>query len=328
MQQLLSPELLKSRESVSQVCDRPCPFCQREFERSIDLQQHVAGHLESTALLSLPNLDDIDESSESGQVNSNSADRNNAESRAGDFDRTELLIFLDNEKSEDLSVATEIDKELFGLKLKAESVSFDPMNEVNVEARQAYSSELAGGWLSRLPHELSEEDRTHLPSPESSSNTGSDLIGAFLALRQLCWNVQEECKRLPEDYAKLSSKVNILYKTIKETEELLTRRQLTTRQIELLACQKECKDVLMDLHKSIGRLVKTRSPKAHLGVDMIHMRRKLRSYVDWLIVFNTSCVISAPLYMFYKLLTFCSVSQEVGDEQTAESSSQYRYERD
>lgn len=80
MDQLLSPELLQSQESISQVCDRPCPFCQREYERPIDLQQHIAGHLESTALLSLPNLDSVEEKSEAGQVNSNSANRNYAES--------------------------------------------------------------------------------------------------------------------------------------------------------------------------------------------------------------------------------------------------------
>ena len=102
MHHLLSPELLQSQESVSQVCDRPCPFCQREYERPIDLQHHVAGHLESTALLSLPNLDNVEEGSKAGQVNSNSANRNYADSRADDFDRMEPLHFSEN-YSEDLT---------------------------------------------------------------------------------------------------------------------------------------------------------------------------------------------------------------------------------
>ena len=82
--QQLSSELVKSQESVSQVCDRPCPFCRFEIERSIDLQQHIAGHLESIALLALPHMDDTDENSEAGNANSNSTNRNYAESKAGD----------------------------------------------------------------------------------------------------------------------------------------------------------------------------------------------------------------------------------------------------
>ena len=157
MHQLLSTELLNNQESVSQVCDRPCPFCQREFERSVDLQQHITGHLESTALLSLPNLDAIDENTEAGQINSNSANRNHADSRAGDFDRAEPLDFLENDHSGNSPAMTEIYNELFGLKLRVESISFDSMNEVNVEARQAYSSGLAEEWLSRQPRELDKE---------------------------------------------------------------------------------------------------------------------------------------------------------------------------
>ena len=300
MQQLLSSELLKSRESVSQVCDRPCPFCQREFERPVDLQQHIAGHLESIALLALPNLDDINEGSEAGQANSNSADRNNAESRAGDFDRTEPLGFLDNDHSEDLSVATEKDKELFRLKIKAESSSFESTNEVNVEARQAYSSELAGGWLSRLPHELSEEDRTHLPPPASSSNMGSDMIGDFSAVLRLCCNVQEECKSLPEDYANFSSEVSILYYAIKRTKELLQKHHLTAEQrieqrIKLIAYLQESEDVLMDLDRLIGSFgnQKTR--------DMLRIVWGLKSIVSKVDAFNNSCV--NPLHSIY-LISF------------------------
>lgn len=133
--ELLSDELLNHQESVSQECDRPCPFCQHEFERPIDLQQHIASHLESTALLSLPNLDNITKDSEAREVNSNSANRNYAESRASDFDRTEPLNFLENDQLEDTPTTTDISNELFTLKLDFESVSDDSMNEVNLEAR-------------------------------------------------------------------------------------------------------------------------------------------------------------------------------------------------
>lgn len=150
MDQLLSSELLKSQESVSQVCDRPCPFCQCQFERSIDMQQHTAGHLEMIAMLSLPNLDNVDNSSEAGNTNSNSANRNYAESKAGDFDQTEPLAFSENSPSGSTAIVTEIGTELFKTKLAAESISFASINESNAESRRAYSSLLVGGWMSHL----------------------------------------------------------------------------------------------------------------------------------------------------------------------------------
>ena len=161
MDQLLSSELLESRESVSQVCDRPCPFCHRKFERPVDLQQHVAGHLEIIALLSLPNLDDANNSSEAGTANSNSANRHLAESRADDFDNTEPLAFPEKDRSDYHPVATETEQERFKTKLRDESISFESMNEINVEARQAYSSELVGRWLHHLPRDSGEDPDTH-----------------------------------------------------------------------------------------------------------------------------------------------------------------------
>lgn len=161
MDQLLSSELLESRESVSQVCDRPCPFCHREFERPFDLQQHVAGHLEIIALLSLPNLDEANNGSEAGTANSNSANRHFAESRADDFDNTEPLVFPEKDRSENHPVATETEQERFKTKLRDESISFESMNEINIEARQAYSSELVGRWFHHLPRDLGEDQDTH-----------------------------------------------------------------------------------------------------------------------------------------------------------------------
>ena len=187
--QLLSSELLISQQSVSQVSDRPCPFCQRDFERSIDLQQHIAGHLESIALLSLPNLDNIYESAEVSQANSNSANRNYAESRASDFDVREPLEFSENDVLEDPSETIKTDKELFRLKLKAESVSYESMNEVNVEARQAYSSELSGRWLFRLPGDLDEESEIWSPGPRqritlvASAKQIQELVDPFSRIR-------------------------------------------------------------------------------------------------------------------------------------------------
>lgn len=114
------------------------------------MQQHTAGHLEMIAMLSLPNLDNVDNSSEAGNTNSNSANRNYAESKAGDFDQTEPLAFSENSPSGSTALVTEIGTELFKTKLAAESISFASINESNAESRRAYSSLLVGGWMSHL----------------------------------------------------------------------------------------------------------------------------------------------------------------------------------
>ena len=151
--QMLSSELLKSQESVSQECDRPCPFCQRDFERPHDMQQHLAGHLEIIALLSLPNLNEIADNSEAGKVESNEANRNYAESKADDFDRTIPLVFRDNDESEAIPLATKTDAGLFELSLKAENTSFESTNGTNIEAHETYSMEIVGKWLSDLQYQ-------------------------------------------------------------------------------------------------------------------------------------------------------------------------------
>ena len=151
--QMLSSELLKSRESVSQECDRPCPFCQRDFERPHDMQHHLAGHLEIIALLSLPNLDDIDNNSEAGKVESNEANRNYAESKADDFDCSVPLVFRENDGSEDTPLATTTDTDLFEINLKAENILFESRNKTTIEANETYSKEIVGKWLSELQYQ-------------------------------------------------------------------------------------------------------------------------------------------------------------------------------
>ena len=167
--QLLSSELLKSPETVSQVCDRPCPFCRRQFERPVDLQQHIAGHLEMIAMLSLPILDNINDNSEAGNTNSNSANHDCADSKAGDFDHTEPVAFSENDPLGSTALVTEIAKELFKTELTAESISFASMNQVNVETRQAYSGELVRGWFSNLPCELKQDGGSRSSDQEEQS---------------------------------------------------------------------------------------------------------------------------------------------------------------
>lgn len=176
MHQLLSSELLKSQESISQVCDRPCPFCHCDFERQNDSQQHVAGHLETIALLSLPNLDDVDETSEAGKANSNSANRHYVESKVGDFDNTEPLACLENEPLGSTPVVSEMEKLHFDTKLKAESISFESMNGLNVEDCQAYWSGIVGRWFGHVPLDLEEDGGTYSSEPKEQTRIDATSV--------------------------------------------------------------------------------------------------------------------------------------------------------
>lgn len=301
MDQLLSSELLESQKTISQVCDRPCPFCQRDFEQPIDLQRHVAGHLESIALLSLPNLDDIDETSEEGKGNSNSANRNYAESKADDFDYTEPLIFSEDDHSGGTPVVPELDKELFALKLDAESTSFESMNEVNVESRQAYSIEIARRWLSRPPHELGEVSPLPLSSPKMSFGY---VIGDLLALGQSCFEVYKKCVNLDR---KVSDQVLALHSVAKKTKELLCQQNLNTEQKAMLTTYLDgCGNVLKDLDKYLIKYEtlkrnshRTSDRVGYLPHDMHDIQSRLISNVSKLDIFNRVYVKLASLLFVF-----------------------------
>ena len=313
MHHLLSPELLQSQESVSQVCDRPCPFCQREYERPIDLQHHVAGHLEATALLSLPNLDNVEEGPEAGQVNSNSANRNYAESRADDLDRMEPLHFSENDHSGDMPKMTGTNKELFRRKLEVESVPFDSMNDVNVEARQAYSSDLAGEWLSRLPIELGEEGE--LPSKSRSESSSLTLALRALDMYKLSSRIGVVAIEYSGSgsFPNLSTELHSLQEKLQrpvEPHALLSDWQRS----ELDAIQRECENLVTDMNEitfkyedqmtsGINRI----SVGLQTEIDLIRFR--LTSISSKLSYLADSYVTPAPTS--YEGLTFCSFPRQV-----------------
>ena len=141
---LLSAELLTAQESVSRALDRPCPFCHQEYEDTFEMQQHVAGHLEAVALLSVPNLD---EDKKSARGNSNSANSNHAESKAGDFDSTEQLFFPENEGLDDLRYSSEAEKRAFRTKLGIMNQSFNKDSSDSTIARSRYCEDLVRDWL-------------------------------------------------------------------------------------------------------------------------------------------------------------------------------------
>ena len=320
MHHLLSSELLQSQESVSQVCDRPCPFCQREYERPIDLQHHVAGHLESTALLSLPNLDKIDENSEAGQANSNSANRNYAESRADDFDRMEPLVFSENDLSGDIPRMTEISRELFRRKLEVESVPFDSMNEFSVEARQGYSSDLAGEWLFRLPIELGEgggSPSTSRLESLSNLNTASELTRLSDTLSQVCSDVHKKYES--RSFLEISTELRSLQEQLQRLKEAAASLQNLSdwQRPKISAIRTDCENILVFMNTITIRYrnpIMTsgipRTKVAQKEVDLI--RSRLTSISSQLSVLITSYV--TPARTYYEGLTFCSFPHQVEDE--------------
>ena len=141
---LLSSELLAAQESVSCALDRPCPFCLQDSEDVFEMQRHIAGHLEAVALLSIPNLDD---DNKSAKGNSNSANSNHAESKAGDFDYTEALIFPENEGPAHLRPSSGAEKRAFRTKLGIMTQSFNEASSESVTANTRQYEDLVGDWL-------------------------------------------------------------------------------------------------------------------------------------------------------------------------------------
>ena len=99
MENLLSPALVEAQKFAMKTIDRPCPFCHAVFEDITKMQEHVASHLETIALLSLPKLDDLDQDSMAEGASSNAANRNAAGSRTGDFVDEDLPSFAENSGS-------------------------------------------------------------------------------------------------------------------------------------------------------------------------------------------------------------------------------------
>lgn len=146
--QLLSSELLSASESISRSCDRPCPFCKRDLEQPSEMQQHVARHLESVALLSLPWPDEDDANSQGDKTASNSANRNYAESRTGDFDEMEPLMFPENDGEAQRTLrSTEAERQSFKERLAAEDTLFYKPDESLAEAKATYSKDIVLEWL-------------------------------------------------------------------------------------------------------------------------------------------------------------------------------------
>ena len=137
------------------------------------MQQHVASHLETVAILSLPNLEDDDKDDHNERANSNSADKNYAESRANDFDGEDLLKFTENDDTmKDTSTLTESEKRTLMMKLEAEAQRFRESSEYSSEARNEYIRRLVIQWRSV---EVAEDSMTAKSPSSPLSSRGNEL---------------------------------------------------------------------------------------------------------------------------------------------------------
>ena len=169
---LLSSELLTAQESVSRALDRPCPFCHRDYEDTFEMQQHVASHLEAVALLSVPNLD---EDKKSAKGNSNSANSNHAESKAGDFDYKEQLFFPENDPY-DLRSSSETENRAFRTKLGIMNQSFNKISGESMIAKSRYCEDLVRDWWGGVYGD---------PRPFSQVPLTDDVIDTYKQLAQV-----------------------------------------------------------------------------------------------------------------------------------------------
>lgn len=134
-------------------------------------------------------------------------------------------------------------------------------------------------------------------------------VGDFVAVGQLCWKVYKKCKGSPGNYRELSIEVGNLHNVIKETEELLSQQQLTSKQKDKLqASRAGCHEVLEDLnqllakYESLGTSSQRTFDRLGYGMqDMNSIRLRLISNVTLLDAFNNAYV--APFASMCILIT-------------------------
>ena len=119
-------------------------------------------------------------------------------------------------------------------------------------------------------------------------------VGDFLVVGELCWKLYKRCKDSPGNYKELSSEVGSLHNVMQETEELLSRQDLTAREKEKLRLATVgCQDVLKELDELLAKYAKmgTKSQRTfdRLGFglkDVDCIRTRLVSNVTLLDAFN------------------------------------------
>ena len=87
---MLTPEIVSARATGSNSSGRPCPFCLAAIPDAGDLQHHIAWHLESVALISLPRSTGHETGSEEDDLRSDVQKADDVDSRVGELDNISL----------------------------------------------------------------------------------------------------------------------------------------------------------------------------------------------------------------------------------------------
>jgi len=100
--QLRSPELVAACMRSSSIPHRSCPLCPTNFTTVTEMQSHIAYHLERFALLAMPKLSDLEDSTsdsggsiQTGEAVARVLKSVGEDSRKGDFDRSKPLDLKD-----------------------------------------------------------------------------------------------------------------------------------------------------------------------------------------------------------------------------------------
>ncbi|KAL8755008.1 MAG: hypothetical protein Q9199_003938 [Rusavskia elegans] len=110
--QLLSEGVLATQRFLAEPPSRSCPFCDVDLDGLGEMCDHIGSHLETVALLAIPQLDDHELQPKSDAASSVAAGKDADGSRKNDFDEALPLTFPENDDSDEWSPA---EQDLSGL---------------------------------------------------------------------------------------------------------------------------------------------------------------------------------------------------------------------
>ena len=131
------------------------------------------------------------------------------------------------------------------------------MNEYSIEARQGYSSDLAGEWLSRLPIELVEEGEllSEIHSEPIKKRDSAPRIHLLLSsLNQLCSDVHDKCE--DENFLDFYAQLRFLQKSLHLMKERSSLQRLSQTQVSMtLTILRECENKLTDMDELKNEMI-------------------------------------------------------------------------
>lgn len=102
---LLSEGVLATQRFLAKQPSRSCPFCDVDLDSVGEMYDHIGSHLETVALLAIPQLDDRELQPNSDAASLVAAGKDAGGSRKNDFDETLPVVFPENYDSDECSTA-------------------------------------------------------------------------------------------------------------------------------------------------------------------------------------------------------------------------------